>query len=98
MKSLKLLLLVGIGSLASYGEAGAAESNKAETVIGRRVPDIVLPDATGKQIALSDFSEAKTLVVVFLGTQCPIGNSYVSLLGDLQERYQEQSVQVIGIN
>jgi peroxiredoxin len=98
MKSLKLLLLVGIGSFASFGEAGATERDKTETVIGRRVPDIVLPDATGKQIALSDFNEAKTLVVVFLGTQCPIGNSYVPLLGDLQQRFQDQSVQVIGIN
>ena len=62
------------------------------------MPDIALPDATGKQLALSDFNEAKTLVVVFVGTQCPIGNAYVPLLGDLQKRYQDQSVQVIGIN
>jgi peroxiredoxin len=98
MKAPARILLVGIGLFASCGGAFAAEVAKHQTVIGRRMPDIVLPDATGEQVALSDFNEAKALVVVFMGTQCPIGNAYVPLLGDLQKRYQQQSVEVIGIN
>ncbi|MDA1055145.1 MAG: redoxin domain-containing protein [Planctomycetota bacterium] len=98
MKYLMLVVLAGSSWCESFVVADAADREKQESVIGRRVPDVVLPDATGKQIALSDFNEAKVLVVVFLGTQCPIGNAYVPVLGDLQKRYQDQSVQVIGIN
>ncbi|MEO8493588.1 MAG: redoxin domain-containing protein [Planctomycetota bacterium] len=98
MKSYALAFCVIAGWWIGLVELNGADRDKPTSVIGRRVPDFVLPDATGKQVALSDFKEAKTLVVVFLGTQCPIGNAYVPVLGDLQQRYQDQGVQVIGIN
>ena len=78
--------------------AGAAASQAAGTVLGRRIPDFLLPDAAGRQTAFSDFSEAKHVVVVFLGTQCPIGNAYVPVLADLQKRYSDQGVQIVAIN
>ncbi|MGZ0174764.1 MAG: redoxin family protein [Planctomycetales bacterium] len=62
------------------------------------MPDFVLPDSTGKSTAFSDFNEAKHIVVVFLGTQCPIGNAYVPVLNDLQKRYGDKGVQVVAIN
>ena len=67
-------------------------------LIRRRVPNFVLPDSTGEQLALADFSDAKLIVTVFLGTECPIGNAYVPSLIDLQNRYRDQGVQVIGVN
>ena len=89
-------------SLAAVkSESAAVESatpKAAEKVLGRRIPDFVLPDASGKLTALSDFNEAKQIVVVFLGTQCPIGNAYVPVLTELQKRYSEQGVQVLAIN
>ena len=96
--------VVGIGSAEdARPKALPAKEAKSQPVggdslLGRRVPDFVLPDHTGKQVALSDFHEAKLVVVVFLGTSCPIGNAYVPELNELQKRYQDQQVQVIGIN
>jgi peroxiredoxin len=65
---------------------------------GRRVPNFVLTDSDGKEVALADFNDAKFIVVVFMGTECPIGNAYVPDLIELQKRYRDQNVQVIGVN
>jgi len=66
--------------------------------VGRHVPDFVLPDASGEQVALSDFNDKRALVLVFLGTECPIANAYLPILSELQSRYSERGLQVIGIN
>ena len=91
-------ILITLSIAGSYAPSLGAGDREADDVIGRRVPDFVLPDAASEQVALSDFGDAQAIVVVFIGTQCPIGNAYVPVLGDLQERYQDQGVQVIGIN
>jgi peroxiredoxin len=67
-------------------------------VIGRPVPNFVLPDAAGKPVALADFGDAKIVVVVFLGTKCPISNAYVPDLIELQRRTRDRQVQLIGIH
>ena len=64
--------------------ASVTNAKSAKRILGRRIPDFVLPDFAGKPTAFSDFSEAKHVVVVFLGTQCPIGNAYVPVLNELQ--------------
>ena len=66
--------------------------------IGHRVPNFILPDHSGKLLALADLGETKFVVVVFMGTRCPIGNAYVPTLIDLQKQYAGQGVRVIGIN
>ena len=92
----------GLLTLLSFVGAcccGSPPAVAADHVIGRKIADFFLPDATtGNVVALSDFRGAKLRVVVFLGTQCPIGNAYLPDLMDFQKRYRDQSVQVIGIN
>lgn len=86
---------------AVKSESDSASVNKAKSaaaILGQRIPDFVLPDSAGKATAFSDFNEATHVVVVFLGTQCPIGNAYVPVLNDLQKRYSDQGVQVVAIN
>ena len=78
--------------------ASIAKEKTAKTILGRRIPDFVLPDSDGRVTAFSDFNEAKHVVVVFLGTQCPIGNAYVPVLNDLQKRYAGQGVKIVAIN
>ncbi len=87
------LIACDIGRLTLQAEEPAARPN-----IGGTIPDFVLPDSTGKLVAWSDFRESRAVVVVFLGTQCPLGNAFVPVLNDLQQRFSAQGVQVIGIN
>lgn len=66
--------------------------------VGQQAANFILPDSAGKQIALSDFGEKRTLVLFFMGTHCPISNLYLTELGKLQQQYSKQGFQVIGIN
>src|SRR4051794_21524269 len=79
-------------------QPAASAGTGSQRVAARRVPNFVLPDAAGKQVALADFSDAPVVVVVFLGTKCPIANAYIPELNELQKRYQDKRVQVLGIN
>lgn len=49
-------------------------------------------------VDLSDFADRKAVVVIFLGTVCPINNLYLHRLTEYQRDYAEQGVQLIGIN
>ncbi|MBT6155998.1 MAG: redoxin domain-containing protein [Planctomycetaceae bacterium] len=75
-----------------------AAVKKKKSVIGRHMPNFIRPSSAGKEVALSDFGDAKLVVVIFMGTECPIGNAYVPDLVALQQRYPDKQVQVIGIN
>ncbi|MFT3882169.1 MAG: redoxin domain-containing protein [Gemmatales bacterium] len=75
-----------------------ADTKARKTASLRRVPNFVLPDAAGKQAALADYADAKVVVLVFMGTKCPVSNALVPDLNDLQKRYGDKKVQVVGIN
>jgi peroxiredoxin len=102
MRSLPVYLGIVVVALWTNGNrsglAADAEPLRKDSVIGRRIPEFALRDSAGKQMAMADFADAKLLVVVFVGTECPIGNGYIPDLIQLRDRYRDQGVQVIGIN
>lgn len=76
----------------------ATTAARKSDAVGRRVPQFVLPDSTGKEVGLADF-RAKTLVaVVFLSCQCPISNQYIPILNEIQNKYGERGLQIVGVN
>lgn len=88
-----------IGSVVALAaEQLPGKEQRRESAVGRQIANFVLPDAAGKLVGLSDFSDSRLVVVVFLGTQCPIGNAYLPVLNDLQSQYADKHVQLIGIN
>ena len=95
MKSL-LASLVIIPSLL-LSPLQAEDSARAD-LLGRQIPNFVLPSITGREIALADYPEVDFLVVVFLGTECPIGNSYIPQLNALNQKYLKQKVKFAVIN
>jgi peroxiredoxin len=76
----------------------AKDSDQSKTLVGRQIPNFILPDVSGKQVALADFGEAKFVIVIFMGTECPIGNAYIPSLNELSKKYADKRVKVIGIN
>ncbi|MFP6767458.1 MAG: redoxin domain-containing protein [Planctomycetaceae bacterium] len=91
-----LALLVTVTSATA--ENAPAKQADAPGRIGQAVPNFILPDHAGRQVALADFKDARFVIAVFMGTRCPIGNAYVPTLLDLQKDYRGKSVRVIGIN
>ncbi|HIE65367.1 MAG: thioredoxin family protein [Nitrospira sp.] len=66
--------------------------------IGDKARDFVLPATDGKTYRLSDFSEAKVLVLFFTCNHCPyvIGSDEVTRA--TAERFKDKNVAFIGIN
>jgi peroxiredoxin len=82
-----LLSLFWLSSLAAAGQP----SPKA-------IPNFKLQDAAGKAVSLSDFADKKAVVVLFLGTQCPINNAYMPRLTELHKAYDGKGVQFLAVN
>ncbi|MEM9413203.1 MAG: redoxin domain-containing protein, partial [Planctomycetota bacterium] len=57
-----------------------------------------LKDVNGKRYSISDFGDAKALVVAFVGTECPLVSLYAKRLQKLADRFQSDGVSFIAIN
>ncbi|MBI3821331.1 MAG: redoxin domain-containing protein, partial [Planctomycetes bacterium] len=56
-----------------------------------------LNDLDGKPWSL-DECKSKAVVVVFIGTQCPVNNAYMPTLVALEKAYRDKGVQFVAIN
>lgn len=65
------LLLVLTGLAVAIGVW--AEDNPPTLALGSSAPDFDLPGVDGRNWRLSDFAQAKVLVVVFTTVHCPTG-------------------------
>src|SRR5207245_11542532 len=66
--------------------------------VGRKIDAVELKDAQGKAVALDDFREAKAVVVIFAGTECPINNAYMPRLAEMHKEYAAKGVQFVALN
>src|SRR5688500_12441334 len=57
-----------------------------------------LKDTGGKAHSLADCKDSKAVVIVFLGTQCPINNAYLPTLIQLHKDYSGKGVAFYAIN
>jgi peroxiredoxin len=90
------LLTVGLWVTTS-GPAVPADAARAG--LGKKVAAFTLTDARDQRsVALADLKDKKAVVVVFLGTECPVNNAYLPTLARLHEDYAPKGVQFLGIN
>ena len=92
----------GVVLATTATHAGPADS-KTELPVDRgvmqRVADFTLKDvASDRPVALYSFIGKKAIVLVFLGTDCPVGNLYVPRLIELNHAYRGQGVVFLGLN
>ncbi len=78
-----IFLLVSISSQAS-------KLKKAE--------NFILEDYKGKSHSLTDYSDSKAIVLMFIATRCPISNAYNSRIVKLYDDYHNKNLVFIGIN
>ena len=78
-----LMVSIAIGSImwADSGQAQPPSSDKGKktevTLIGGQVPNSnSFRDVRGNRRSLHELQEHKAIVLVFLGTECPVSNLY----------------------
>jgi peroxiredoxin len=75
-----------------------ATADTAASGIGKPVPGFTLKDTRGQSISLKDFKDKKAVVVVFIGTECPLSNAVLPSLAQLHKEYAPKGIQFLGIN
>jgi thiol-disulfide isomerase/thioredoxin len=79
------------------GGVSAETSKVVPLEIGAAAPDFNLPGVDGKNYRLTDFAEAKILVVVFTANHCPTAQAYESRIMQLATDYKSKGVAVVAI-
>src|SRR6516164_3793057 len=75
-----------------------AAAEEATSRVGKKVTNLALRDTSGQVISLESLKDKKAVVVVFLGTECPINNAYLFPLSRMYKEYAPRGVQFLGIN
>jgi peroxiredoxin len=84
-------------STGTFG-IGPAIDVLAPPAAGAKVSDFTLQDTAGARHTLHDYKDKKAIVVVFVGTECPIANLYFPTLAELHTKYATRGVQFLAIN
>ncbi len=66
--------------------------------IGAKAPDFSLTATDGKTYKLSDFKDAKTLVIFFTCNHCPFVKGSDEVTRQTAEKYLKKGVRFVGIN
>jgi peroxiredoxin len=65
---------------------------------GDRVEDFKLKNIDGKMVSMSDYKDAKGLIVIFTCNHCPFSIAYEDRIIDIHKRYATKGYPVIAIN
>jgi peroxiredoxin len=90
---------IRVGGLAILVLLVAARGFAAELKVGDAAPTFSgLIGTDDKKHGLSDFKDAKIVVVVFTCNHCPVATAYEDRLIALQKEYGEKGVQLVAVN
>jgi peroxiredoxin len=65
----------------------------------RKVDGFTLKDPRDQSVvSFADFKDRKAVVVVFLGTECPINNAFLPVLAELHKEHGPRGVAFVGVN
>src|SRR5262245_12398516 len=93
-----MMRVILIGCFAGVLVSSSARAENKSTAIGAKVSDIGgLRDLRGNARSLHGFKDHKAVVLVFLGTECPISNLYVPTLLELEKKYRDKNVQFLAV-
>lgn len=75
-----------------------AVADESPVPFGTVIGDVMLPDYRGEEHRLSDFGDAKVVVVAVLGTECPLATLYAPRLQEIADGYADRNVVFLGVN
>jgi peroxiredoxin len=85
-------------SLAACAVQAEDAASPEKSPIGRQIESFQLHDYRGREHKLADYDDSELIVVIFLGTDCPLVRQYVPRINELARKYAERGVTILGIN
>ncbi|MEN6428421.1 MAG: redoxin domain-containing protein [Phycisphaerales bacterium] len=96
------LIVVSIGVMAVASSMALASAVAPEPIktleIDAKAPDFALPGVDGHAHRLSEYNQAKVLVVVFTCNHCPTAQAYESRIAKLAADYRDKGVVLVAIS
>lgn len=77
-----------------WGDVSAQTSEKSLPVLSR----LELQDVEGKPRNFEEFQKSKLIVILFIGTECPVSNGYCPEFRRIAAEFAEQGVIVLGVH
>ena len=74
------------------------ETLPVNRMVGQRMANFKLQDDQGRTVSLYGYRGKIAVVLVFMGTDCPVGNLYAARLVELNKAYKDKKVVFLGIN
>lgn len=93
-----LFLVVPVLVVPVLGLGDGEESTAADPSAPRQIPDFTLRDFRGKEHSLADLRASPAVVVIFLGTECPLAKLYGPRLAELHQEFSGRKVTFLGVN
>lgn len=62
-----------------------------------QVKEFTLPDSSGQMHTRAEWRDSKVVVLLFLGTECPVSNGYAPEMSRLAKKYGDAGVRFYGI-
>lgn len=96
-----LLCCSAIGLLTVSGlvlTSSATAEDYPTLEIGASAPEFNLPGVDGENHRLSDYKDAKLLLVLFTCNHCPTAQAYEARIKELNAEYHQQGVQLVAIS
>ena len=95
-KHWRVLGLATVGLALSPGLR--ADERPVDLRVGKPMSNFTLRGTDGAQVSLHGFAGKPGAVLVFTGTECPIGNKYLPRLVELAKAYESKGIAFLGIN
>jgi peroxiredoxin len=86
-------LVLVAGLLGLSGGASPSDTHAVKTI-----RPFTLKDYADKAHSWKDYQDRKAVVVVFIGTECPVNNFFMPRLSELHKTYSARGVAFLGIN
>lgn len=98
----RVTVLAAVAALAiassAIAEIRRVHAQEAVDAAPRPIADFTATDTHGRPFQLSSHAEAPAVVVVFLGTECPLARLYLPRLAELNRQFNRQGVILVGID
>src|SRR5205809_100081 len=66
--------------------------------LNKTISDFTLKDPQGQAVSLAQFKDKKAIVLVFIGTECPVNNLFLPRLNELHKEFAGRGVQFLAVN
>ena len=94
----RIVLIPFLCAVVLFSIALLPINNSNTPSIGDKFENFTLTDYEGNNHSLSDYTESKVIVIMFIATKCPVSNDYNSRMEEIFIEYKDKEVSFLGIN